>query len=106
MHGARRIDRIREYVEAFFQHQAAEEADDHLVIADALGTAPFKAAALGIELGAVDAARPDRNVAVHPLIAKHRGSRFRRRDQCVAAQIQPPHDRPHQRLQRLQMIIA
>ena len=73
------VDRVGKDVEALFHHDPAEEGDDHLVVGDAERAAPRHVAALGIELLAVDAARPDRDVAVHALRAKDRGGRFRRR---------------------------
>ena len=48
------VDRVGEHVEPFFEHQPAEEGDDHLVVGDAVRGAERFAAALGIELAAVD----------------------------------------------------
>ena len=59
---------------------------------DAERPPPLHVAPLGIELLAVDPARPDRNVAVHALRAEHGGGRFRRRDHNFAAVIEAPHD--------------
>ena len=98
--------RIGEHVEALFHHQPAEEGDDQLVVLDAEAAPPCHVAAARVELVAVDAARPDRDVAVHPLGAQHRGHRFGRRDDRVAAAIQPAHDRARRRLEHLQMIIS
>ena len=53
--------------------------------------APLHVAALGVELVAVDAARPDRDVAVHPLRAKDRRGRFGRRQHHFAAVVEAAH---------------
>ena len=87
------VDRVGEDVEALFHDDPAEEGDDHFVVGDAERSPPFHVAALGVELVAVDAARPDRDVAVHALRAKDRGGRFGGRHHDLAAAIEAPHDR-------------
>ena len=82
------------------------KAIDHFIIGDAEGTPPRHVASLGVELVAVDAARPDRDVAVHALRAQDRGGGFRRRHHDFAAMVEAPHDVARQRLQRLQVIIS
>ena len=60
----------------------------------------------GLNCVAVDAAGPDRDVAVHALGAQHRGEGFGRNQQRVAAAVEAAHDRADQRLEHLQMIIS
>ena len=100
------VDRVGEDVEALFHHHPAKEGDDHLVIGDAERTAPFHVAAFGIELIAVDASRPDRDVAVHALRAQDRRGRFGRGHDDFAAAVETAKDRAHIRLERLQMVIS
>ena len=67
--------------------------------------APCHVSATGIELVAIDAAAPDRDVAAHPLGVEHGRSRFRRGEDCIAALVDAAHDTAGERLQRLQVII-
>ena len=100
------VDRVGKDVEALFHHDPAEEGDHQLVVGDADRAPPRHVAALGVELVAVDAARPDRDVAVHALRAKDRGGRFGRRHHHFAAAVEAAQDRAHVGLEHLQMIIS
>ena len=64
------------------------KAIDHFLVGDPDGPPPVHVAALGIELLAVDAARPDGDVAVHALRAKDGGGRFRRGHHDFAAVVE------------------
>ena len=50
------VDRVGKYIEPFFHHQSAKEADHHFVIADPERAPPLRIAAIGVENGAIDPA--------------------------------------------------
>ena len=60
----------------------------------------------GIEYLAVNPARPDADVIVHPLVAQHLRHRFGRSHQSVATPIETSQDRLDHRLQKGEIIIA
>ena len=100
------VDRVGEDVEALFHHQPADEADRRHVVLDAERAPPGEVAAAGIEDLAVDAARPDADVVVHPLVAQQLRHRIRRREDGVAAAVEAAQHGEHDRLEEGHAVIA
>ena len=67
---------------------------------------PGQVAPPGIEDLAVDAARPDADVVVHPLVAQQLRHRIRRREDRVAAAVEAAQDRQQHRLEEGHAVIA
>src|SRR5206468_2394864 len=93
-------------VQALFHHDAAEERDDHFIVGNPERAAPCHVAAIRVELLAVDAARPDGNVAVHALRTEDECGGLRGRHDDFAATIETAHDMASDRFERLQMVIS
>src|SRR5690606_23948086 len=81
---------VGEDVETLFHHEPAEEADRDLVVGYAERAAPSEIAAGRIEDLAIDPARPDADVVAHALRAEHVDHALRRRNERVAAMVEPP----------------
>src|SRR5574338_290615 len=61
-----RTDRLDVGVDAFLEHQPAEEEDGHVIVRPALGAPPFLVPARGVEQLAVDPAAPQGHAIVAP----------------------------------------
>ncbi len=81
-------DGVGEHVQPFFHDQPPQKRYRHIGIGDALRASPCVVAAIGMEDAAIDAARPDRDIVVHTLIAQDIDHALRWRHQRVAPAIQ------------------
>jgi hypothetical protein len=100
------MNRVREDIQSLFHDHTAEEGDDHLIVTNAVRAAPLHVAPLGVELIAIDPARPDGDVAVHALRTENSPGRFGGRQNNFTAMIEAAHDAPRERFERLKMIIS
>src|SRR3546814_3181056 len=82
------LDRIGKDVETLFQHQPANEADRRHVVVDAEAPPPGEIALAGIEYISIDAAGPDADFVVHPLLADQLGHRIGGRSEEHTSDIQ------------------
>jgi len=98
--------RVRKDVEALFHDQPADEADRRHVVFQAEAAPPFEVAPAGVENLPVDAARPDPDVVVHPLVAEQLRHRIGGREDRVAAAVEPAHRGEQNRLQERHSVIA
>ncbi len=104
--GGARVWAKREDVEAFLHHQAAQEADRHLIVGDTVCATPRHVAGAGMEDRAIHSARPDRDVVIHPLLAQHLRHAFGGCHQRVATPVEAAQASHHHRLGPGHVVIA
>src|SRR3546814_7451161 len=76
-------------------------SDLRRIVADAKVAPPPHVAAAGMENLALDPAGPDADVIIHPLLTQHLRKAFGRRDQRVAAAIEPAQPGDAERFEKI-----
>ena len=99
-------DRFGEDVEAFLHDDPPKKGDDQFVVGEPHASTPFHIAPLGVELVAIDAARPDRYVSIHSASAQDGGRGFGRRHDNFAPAIEAAENRADEGFEPLEMIIS
>src|SRR3546814_10591655 len=84
----------------------SSDLDRRHVVVDAEAPPPGEIALAGIEYLSIDAAGPDADVVVHPLLAEQLGHRIGGREDGVAAAIETPEGGLDERFQEGEAVIA
>src|SRR6185369_18025602 len=94
-----------EIAHALFQHQATEEEDDHVIVAESCRPAPFHVAALRIEQLTVDAPTPKARPRITTKLPQLVDDAGRRSQHMFAAPVETPQMRLRQRPRPAQAIM-